>query len=83
MVYFKFFFETHTRHIGHIVFRNNLYKSLKIKQLYINLCILCSYVFQKNDLFIIYSLHIYSVLRRLVKCQFTPLLHISASCVVL
>jgi hypothetical protein len=37
------FFETH-RHIGHIV----LYKVLIIKDLYIILCVLCAYVFQKK-----------------------------------
>jgi hypothetical protein len=43
----KFFFETY-RHIGHIVFGNNFYNSLKNKQLYINLCVLCAYVFKKK-----------------------------------
>jgi hypothetical protein len=38
-----FFFETH-RHIGHI----ELYKVLIIKGLYIILCVLCDYVFQKK-----------------------------------
>jgi hypothetical protein len=38
-----FFFETH-RHIGHI----ELYKVLIIKGLYIILCVLCAYVFQKK-----------------------------------
>jgi hypothetical protein len=41
------FFETH-RHIGHIVFRSNFYNSLIIKRLYINLCVLCAYVFQEK-----------------------------------
>ena len=47
MVNLKFFFETH-RHIGHIVLSCSFYNSLKIKQLYISLCVLCAYVFQKN-----------------------------------
>jgi hypothetical protein len=38
-----FFFTTH-RHRGHIVFRNNFYNSLKIKQLHIYLCVLRAYV---------------------------------------
>ena len=43
-----FFFET-DRHIGHI----ELYKVLIINGLYIILCILCAYVFQKKTILLV------------------------------
>jgi hypothetical protein len=70
-----FFSETH-RHTGHIVLRNNFYNSLKIKQLYISLCVLCAYVFQKKlqlDHVIFYSLLI--LLIYLIYCAKNHLKH--------